>query len=157
MKFIAAVLGAMLASISAQAASVEGDITLPFTLSKTAASAVIKPFGDAVKATYSCYAGEFCGWETVFAQLSVTNTGSKPMWGQCCVGFYDRDRKLVGTVTQRFVARRGLLPGKSRTLPLCRTVLAKDKYRDIVSYQAVVYATDKPPLKTKDSILLEDP
>jgi hypothetical protein len=36
MKFIAPVLGAMLATISAQAASVEGDITLPFTLSKTA-------------------------------------------------------------------------------------------------------------------------
>jgi hypothetical protein len=35
--------------------------------------------------------------------------------------------------------------------------LAKDRYRDIVSYQAVIYETDKPLLKTKDSILLEDP
>ncbi len=90
-------------------------------------------------------------------QVTITNTGSKPMWGQCYIAFYDRDKNVVGTAAQAFVSRRDLKPKTSRTLPLHRIILPREKYRDIVSYQAVLQETNAPPLEKKDSILLEEP
>jgi hypothetical protein len=40
-----------------------------------------------------------------------------------------------------------LKPGESTQLGSCLIHLPKDKYKDIVSYQAVIYETDKPPKK----------
>jgi hypothetical protein len=73
------------------------------------------------------------------------------------VAFYDKDRKLVGAAAQAFTTRRGLKPGASRTLGPCRIILPKDKYKDIVSFQAVINETGTPPSKKKESLLLEDP
>lgn len=157
MKGIYLLVGWLLLAPPAQAASVEGEIALPYSISNTAGAAEIKRFGKVVKASCSCRVAEFFGWEAVFAQLTVTNTGSKPMWGQYCLAFYDKDRRLVGTVAQSFIVRSGLKPGKSRTLGPCRIILPRDKYKEIVSYQATICETDKPPTKQKDSILLEDP
>ena len=78
------------------------------------------------------------------------------MWGQCSVAFYDQDRNLIGAATQTFIARRGLKP-RAHKLGMCRIILLKDKYRDVVSYQAVVSETASPSLKKKEAILLEDP
>jgi hypothetical protein len=78
------------------------------------------------------------------------------MWGQCSLAIYDQDRKLVGTATHTFLARRGL-KARTQKLGACRIVLPKDKYRDVVSYQAVINETASPPLKQKEPILLEDP
>jgi hypothetical protein len=157
MKLMFYVLASMLLTLSARAASIEGVMTLPYGLSDTNGTALTGQFGDAVKATWSCRVGEFYGWETVFARVTITNTGSQPMWGQCCMAFYDKDKKLVGTVAQPFIARRGLKSRASRTFNPCRLILPKDRYRDIVSYQAVIHETITPPLKKKESILLEDP
>jgi hypothetical protein len=157
MKLIPYVLASMVLALSAQAASIEGEITLAYSLSNTSGIALLKEFGDVVKATCGCRVGEFFGWESVISQITVTNTGSKPMWGQCCVAFYDKDRKLVGAAAQGFTTRRGLKPRTARALGPCRIILPKDKYKDIVSYQAVINEMDTPPLKTKDSILLENP
>ena len=151
------VLASMVLALSAQAASIEGDITLPYSVMDTNKTVQTGECGDAVKATWSCRVGEFYGWETIFARVTITNTGSKLMWGQCSVAFYDQDKKLVGTATQTFTARRGFKPG-SRRLGFVRTiVLPKNRYRDIVSYQVVVNETDAPPSKQKGPLLLEDP
>ena len=115
-------------AFSLQAGPVAGDIMLPFGLTDTNRTIPTKEFGDVVRATWNCRAGEFFGWDTVFAQVTVTNTGSKPMWGECCIAFYDMDKKLVGTAARLFTTRRGLRPGVSRTLPVCRIILPRDKY-----------------------------
>jgi hypothetical protein len=97
MKIIAQMLVVMLLVHSAQAASVQGDITLPYSIMDTNKTVQTNEFGDAVKASWSCRVGEFYGWETIFAQVIMTNAGSKSMWGQCSVAFYDQDKNLVGS------------------------------------------------------------
>jgi hypothetical protein len=157
MKLIPYVLVSLLLALSAQAASVQGDITLPYSVMDTNKTVQTRECGDSVKAIWNCRVGEFYGWETVFARLTITNTGAKLMWGQCSVAFYDQDKNLVGTATQTFTARRGFKPG-SRRLGFVRTiVLPKDRHRDIVSYQVVINETATPPSKQKEPMLLEDP
>ena len=156
MKVIPYVLASMVLALSAQAASIEGDITLPYSVMDTNRTVQAKECGDAVKATWNCRVGEFYGWETIFVRVTITNTGSKLMWGQCSVAFYDQDKKLVGTATQTFIARRGLKP-RARKAGTWRIVLPKDRYKDIVSYQIGINETATPPLKQKEPILLEDP
>src|SRR5664279_5990203 len=129
MKVIPYVLASVVLALSAQAASIEGEITLPYSVMDTNKTVQTKECGYAVKAIWNCRVGEFYGWETIFARVTITNTGTKPMWGQCSVAFYDQDKKLVGTATQTFTARRGFKPG-SRKLGFVRTiVLPKDRYR----------------------------
>jgi hypothetical protein len=156
MKWICQIFALVLLELSAQAASVQGDITLPYSVMDTNKTIQTKECGAAVKAIWNCRIGQFYGWETVFAHVTITNIGSKPMWGQCSVAFYDQDKNLVGAATQTFIARRGLKP-RARKLGVWRIVLPRDKYRDIVSYQAVINETASPPLKQKEPILLEDP
>jgi hypothetical protein len=110
MKIIAELLVVMLLALCAQAASVQGDITIPYIVIDTNKTVQTKDCGDDVKASWKCRLGESYGWETIFAHVTITNTGSKPMWGQCSVAFYDQDKNLVGTATQNFIARRGLNP-----------------------------------------------
>jgi hypothetical protein len=89
MKCIPPLLALMLLSVSALAASIQGDITLPYSIMDTNKTVKTREVGDAVKARWSCRVGEVNGWETIFAHVTITNTGSKPMWGQCSVAFYD--------------------------------------------------------------------
>ena len=147
---------ALLGALSAGAATVEGNVTLSVTLSNTPGTVFIPSFGEVVKASCRYQVADFHGWESVATQFTVTNTGPKTMWGQCYVAFYDRDKKLLGVTSQGFTTQRGLKPRTGRVLGWGRTVLAKDQYREITSYQAVITTTDKPPSKTKDGILLED-
>jgi hypothetical protein len=156
MKIIAQVVVLMRLAFSGYAASIQGDITLPYSITDTNITIQTKEFGDAVKASWRCRVGDFYGWETIFAHVTITNTGSKRMWGQCSVAFYDQDKNLVGTATQTFIARRGLRP-RTRKLGVCRIILPKDRYREVVSYQAVVTEIASPPQKKKEAILLEDP
>jgi hypothetical protein len=156
MKLIVQVWALMLLALSVQAASVQGDITLPYSVMDTNKTVQTRECGDAMKASWSCRVGEFYGWETVFARVTITNTGSKPMWGQCSIAFYDQDKNLVGTATQTFIARRGLKP-RALKAGMWRIVLPKDRYKDIVSYKALVSETDTAPSKHKEPILLEDP
>jgi hypothetical protein len=156
MKLIPRLMALMLPVLSSQAASVRGDIALPFSLTDTNRTAQTRECGDGVEAVWSCRVGEFYGWEAVFAHVTLTNAGSKPMWGECSLAFYDLDRNLVGTARQTFIARRGLKPrtGKAGVL---RIVLPKDRYKDIASYEVVISETATAPLKRKETILLEDP
>ena len=78
------------------------------------------------------------------------------MWVQCSIAFYDTNKNLVGTAAQAFLPRRGLKP-RQHKLGTCRIVLPRDKYRDIVSYQAAISEIASPPSKQKEPILLEDP
>jgi hypothetical protein len=156
MKSILQGLALTLLALSAQAASVQGEIKLPYSVMDTNKTVKTRECGDAVKASWSCRVGQFYGWETVFARVTLSNVGSKPKWGQCSVAFYDQDKNLVGTATQTFIARRGLKP-RARKLGVWRIVLPKDRYQDIVSYQVVINETSTPPSKQKEPILLEDP
>ena len=98
MKFIPTTLLIMLAAASLQAASIEGTIQLKYTDSSFDDGVFKKEFGDVVKATCAWRAGDFFGEETVFAGVTVKNTGTKPMFFHYYVAFYDKDKKLVGAI-----------------------------------------------------------
>ncbi len=100
-----------------------------------------------MKATTDYRAGEFFGEETVFAGIRVKNTGTKPMFFQYYVVFFDKDKKLVGASGQGSFGDEGLKPGEETQLGSCLIKLPKDKYKEIVSYQAVIYETDIAPKK----------
>jgi hypothetical protein len=147
MKSIPCLLVAIFSAVSAQAALIEGDIKLTYSESMFADNAFKKEFGDVVKAKCNWYTGEFFGKETVFAGISVKNTSTKPMFFQYYVAFYDKNKKLVGATGQGSFGDKGLDPGEETQMGSCMIHLPKDKYKDIVSYQAVIYETDIAPKK----------
>ena len=132
------------ASLPAQSL-IQGDIKLNYSKSSFADNVFKKEFGDVVKATTHWYAGDFFGEETVFAGVTVKNTGTHPMFYHYYVAFFDKDKHLVGAVGQGSFGDDGLKPGKETQLGSCLINLPKDKYKSIVSYQAVIYETDIPP------------
>ena len=140
-----------------EAASTSGEITLPYSLSDTNQNAATKVCGDVAKVSWKCRAGESAGWDTLFVQATVTNSGVKPMWGQASIAFFDKDNQLVTAAAQAFVARRGLKAKSARTTGTSRLYLTKGRYQDIVSYRVVIQELDRPPQATKGTILLEDP
>lgn len=145
MKFIPQTLLIVLAAVSVQAASIEGTIQLKYTDSAFDDGAFNKEFGDVVKATCSWRVGDFFGQETVFAGITVKNSGTKPMFFHYYVAFYDKDKKLVGATGQGSFGKDGLKPGAEEQQGSCLIALPKDRYKDIVSYQAVIYETDQAP------------
>lgn len=147
MKFLMTFLFSAVLALTVQAASIEGDIKLNYSGSEFEDNAFNKEFGDVVKATCKWYAGDFFGKETVFAGITVKNTGSKPMFFQYYVTFYDKDKKLVGAAGQGSFGDEGLKPGEETQLGSCLISLPKDKYKEITSYQAVIYETDVAPKK----------
>ncbi len=147
MKPILCVGASLLVALSAQAASIQGDIKLNYSDSMFANDAFKKEFGDVVKATCNWHVGEFFGKQTVFAGVSVKNTGSKRMFFQYYVAFFDKDKKLVGASGQGSFGDEGLKPGEETQMGSCLIHLPKDKYKDIASYQAVIYETDTAPKK----------
>jgi hypothetical protein len=68
MKMLAQVLVAMLLVLSARAATVRGDITLPYSIIDTNETVPTKECGDAVKASWNCRVVEFYGWETILLE-----------------------------------------------------------------------------------------
>lgn len=134
------------ASLRAQSI-IQGDIKLNYSKSSFSDHVFKKEFGGVVKATTQWYAGNFFGEETVFAGISVKNTGTKPMFYHYYVAFFDKDKHLVGTTGQGSFGNSGLKPGEETQLGSCLISLPKDKYQSIVSYQAVIYETDVPPKK----------
>ncbi|MGD1085116.1 MAG: hypothetical protein ABSA47_10255 [Verrucomicrobiota bacterium] len=140
-------LVSMLLALSAQAAAIEGDIQLNFSKSDFPKNTFKKEFGSVVKAKCNWYAGDFFGLETVFAGIDVENTGSKPMYFQYYVAFFDKDKKLLGAAGEGTFGIGPLKPGEKKQLGSCLIPLLKDQYKDIVSYQAVLYETDVAPKK----------
>lgn len=138
----------VLASVSAQAATLDGEITLKYDESTFSKSGFTKQFGDVVKATTGWRVGDFFGKETVFAGITAKNTGSKPMFFQYYVAFYDKDRNLVGATGQASFGDEGLKSGEETILSSCLVHLPKGRYKDITFFQAVIYETDQP-LKKK--------
>lgn len=100
-----------------------------------------------VKATTHRYAGNFFGEETVFAEVTVKNTGAKPKFYHYYVALFDEHKHLVGAIGQGSFGNDGLKPGKETQLGSCLISLPKDKYKSTVSYQAVIYDTDIRPKK----------
>jgi hypothetical protein len=147
MKLIPYVLGLTLLALSVQAATIEGDITLKYSDSMFAKDSFKKEFGDVVKATCDWRVGEFFGKETVFAGVTVKNTGAKPMFCQYYVAFFDKNKKLVGASGQGSFGDDGLKPGEETQMGSCLIHLPKGRYKEIVSYQAVIYETDTAPKK----------
>jgi hypothetical protein len=147
MKFIPHTLVMLLAAVSLQAAQIEGTIQLKFTSDAFDDGVFKQEFGDVLKAKCMWYAGNFFGQETVFAGVNVRNTGTKPMFFRYYVAFYDKDKKLVGATGQGHTGPNGLRPGDSEQEASCIIGLPKDRYKDIVSYQPVLYETDQPPTK----------
>jgi hypothetical protein len=138
---------ALLLSFSSHAGTIEGEVKLNYEDSGFTENAFKKEFGDIVKATTSWKVGDFFGQETVFGGVEVKNTGTNAMYFNYYVAFFDKDKKLVGAAGQGSFGDTGLKPGESTQLGSCLIHLPKDKYKDIVSYQAVIYETDKPPKK----------
>ena len=136
-----------LLALTSRAASIEGQIRFTFEDSMVPKNPFKKEFGDMVKAKTKWYVGDFFGQETVFAGIAVTNTASKPMFYQYYVAFSDKNGKLVGTAGQRSFGDAGLKPGAELELGSCLIHLPKGRYKDIVSYQAVIYETDTPSKK----------
>ena len=134
-------------ALSLRADSIEGDLKLTYTDDMFSESVFKKEFGKVVKATTSWHAGEFFGQETVFAGITVKNTGSKPMFFNYYVAFFDKNHKLVGASGQGSFGDSGLKPGEETQLGSCLIHLPKDRYKEIVSYQAVIYETDVAPKK----------
>lgn len=147
MKFIPQILLILLAAASLQAASIEGNIQLKYTDSAFDDGVFNQNFGDVVKATCAWRVGNFFGDETVFAGVTVKNTGTKPMFFHYYVAFYDKDKKLVGATGQGSFGKAGLKPGVEEQTGSCLIALPKDRYKDIVSFQAVIYETDQAPKK----------
>jgi hypothetical protein len=123
--------------------AIEGDITLNYTKSWSGEGVFKKDFGDVVKAAAKWHVGDFFGEETVFAEITVTNTADKTMYFHYYVAFFDKNRKLVGSTGQG----GSLKPAERTQMGSCLIQLPPDGYKDIVSYQAVLYETDVPPKK----------
>lgn len=137
----------VLASVGhAYAASVSGDIVLKETDSFKKES-FVKVFGDTLKATTTWRVGDFFGKQTVFAGVTVKNTGAKPLAFEYCVAFYDKDRKLVGAASQSSFGDEGLKPGADIQLGSCLIKLPKNKYKEIRYYEAVLYEIAPQPAK----------
>ncbi len=69
------------------------------------------------------------------------------MYFQYYVAFFDKDKKLVGAAGQGSFGDTGLKPGEETQMGSCMVHLPKDKYKDITSYQAIIYETDIAPKK----------
>ena len=134
-------------AVSLRAQFIEGEIKLNYSTSMFDENVFKKEFGKVVKATTSWHAGEFFGAETVFAGITVKNTGAKPMFFNYYVAFFDRNKKLIGAVGQGSFGDEGLKPGEETQLGSCLIQLPKDKYKEIASYQAVLYESDTAPKK----------
>jgi hypothetical protein len=138
----------MLTAMSLHAQSViRGDIKLKYSESMFAEDAFKKEFGTVVKATTDWHAGDFFGSETVFAGIKVKNTGSKPMFFRYYVAFFDKDKNLIGSTGQGSFGDDGLKAGEETQMGSCLIELPKDKYKEIASFQAVIYETDTAPKK----------
>ena len=138
----------MLAAVSLHAqSSIRGDIKLKYSESMFAEDSFKKEFGTVVKSTTDWHVGDFFGQETIFAGITVKNTGSKPMFFHYYVSFFDKDKNLVGAAGQGSFGDEGLKPGEQTQMGSCLIHLPKDKYKDVVSYQAVIYETDTAPKK----------
>ena len=130
-----------LLTVSLHAAIIRGEIKLNYEKSAFDANVFKTEFGDTVKATTSWYAGEFFGEETVFAGVTVKNTGTTPMSYNYYVAFFDKNKKLVGTAAQGSVSS-GLKPSQETQLGSCLIRLPKDKYKEILYYEAVIYEAE---------------
>ncbi|HKS37479.1 MAG TPA: hypothetical protein VJW76_09840 [Verrucomicrobiae bacterium] len=147
MKLIPLLLVTLAFAVSAQAASIEGVIQLKYDESAFAKDTFKKEFGDVVKATCNWRAGDFFGKETIFAGVTVKNTGNKPMFFQYYVAFFDKDKKLIGSSGQGSFGDDGLKAGQETQMGSCLIHLPKDRYKDIASYQAIIYESDVAPKK----------
>jgi hypothetical protein len=138
----------MLTAMSLHAQPViRGDIKLNYSKSMFTEDAFKKEFGTGVKATTDWHVGDFFGEETVFAGIKVKNTGSKPMFFRYYVAFFDKDKNLIGSTGQGSFGNDGIKPGEDEQLSSCLIALPKDKYKEIASFQAVIYETDTAPKK----------
>jgi hypothetical protein len=158
MKLIARVLVLMILAFSARAASLEGEVLFSPSKSGGRGNVIRKEFGTEVKATTDWWLSTLSGREMIFAGLKVINTGSKPVWCSYYVAFYDKERTLVCTGSSQTYEEEGLLPGKpAKTMP-CIMYLPKDRYKDIFSYQVILYEMDSPLMsKKKQAPMVEDP
>jgi hypothetical protein len=158
MKLICRVLVLIILASSARAASLEGEVLFSRGKSGGRGNVIRKEFGTEVKATTDWWLSTTSGREMIFAGLKVINTGSKPVWCSYYVAFYDKERTLVCTGSSQTYEEEGLLPEKpAKTMP-CIMYLPKDKYKDIFSYQVILYEMDSPLMsKKRKAPLLEDP
>jgi hypothetical protein len=63
------------------------------------------------------------------------------------VAFFDKDKNLIGSTGQGSFGDEGLKAGEETQMGSCLIELPKDKYKEIASFQAVIYETDTAPKK----------
>lgn len=129
------------------ATTIEGPITLVYDESPFSEKVFKKEFGNILKVSCNWRVGDFFGKQTVFAGITVKNSGAKPMFFNYFVAFFDKNGKLVGSTGQGTFGDDGVKPGENEQMGSCLIHLPPDRYKDIVSYQAVIYETDVAPKK----------
>jgi hypothetical protein len=142
-------MSAILCACSLHAASTttEGPITLVYDESPFSEKIFKKEFGNILKVTCNWRVGDFFGKETVFANITVKNTSAKPMYFNYYVAFFDKNGRLVGSTGQGSFGDDGIKPGDSDQMGSCLIHLPAGRYKDIATYQAVIYETDTAPKK----------
>ncbi len=132
----------LLMVVTSQCATIEGEVSLkegdPFDK-----ISFVRTFGDTVKATTNWRVGDFFGKQTIFAGITVTNTGHKTVTCHYYVAFFDAKKKLIAAVGQDSFENGGLKPGEGAQLGSCLIKLPKGTYKQIKLYEAVIY-DDEP-------------
>jgi hypothetical protein len=156
MKTMIRLLVLPLLAYASQAASIEGDVK--FTLIKPLSRATFsREFGDTLKAKCDWRVVRPTGKDLLFAGISVKNTGPDTLWFVYSVAFFDENKKLVGAASMQLYLPEGLAPGKTQSQP-CIVYLPEGRYKDIASYQAILYELDAPVFGPKKKPMqLEDP
>ena len=147
MKWPFALVTFLITALPLFAISLEGEISLKYDESTFGRQHFEREFGDIVKAKTQWRVGDFFGKETIFAGATVKNTGNKPMYFEYYVAFFDKDKRLIGAAGQSSFGDGGLKPGEEAQLGACLVHLPKGKYKDIASFQAVLWESDQPPKK----------
>ena len=95
MKFLGAAVLLIASALVANAASLEGEITLKYDESAFSKQRFEKEFGEVVKAKTQWRVGNFFGKETLFAGAVVRNTGTTTMYFEYYVASFDQGGKLI--------------------------------------------------------------
>jgi hypothetical protein len=100
--------------------------------------------GEKVKARAEFYISEFFGRKIINAGAHVENTTEKNMHYRYYVAFFDKKGALIGCTGQGSFGKDGMKPGRKTQLGSCLIALPPEKFKEVASYQVVLYESEKP-------------
>ena len=144
-KLLGAASAALLLLAPAAAAdmfTLEGKCELKQSSGFSNTDAVEVKFGNTVLATAKLYIDDFFDKKIINANISVENTGDKPMHCQYYVAFFDGDAKLIGCAAQGSFGDEGIKAGASTNFGSCLIPLPKGFHEKAVTYKITFYEGD---------------